>query len=202
MTQNRAAMHAPFPSPSPSPSSTLEALQLAFDLSPVGMCVTEDRVVTLCNQAFGQMFGYGEGELLGKPLAPLYPSHDEFIHVGNLGLPVMREVGTYSDERIMKRRDGTLFWCHVAGRAVDRSRPFAHAVWMFEDISRKRPLADHLTMREREIAQHIVTGCSSKQIARLLAISPRTVEAHRARLMKKLGASSHGELVARLVGVG
>lgn len=183
-------------------ASTVEALRLAFDLSPVGMCVTEDRVVTLCNQAFGEMFGYGEGELHGKPLAPLYPSHAEFVHTGNLGLPVMREVGTYSDERIMRRRDGTLFWCHVAGRALDRSRPFAHAVWMFEDISRKRPVASNLTLREREIAQHIVTGGTSKQIARLLGLSPRTVEAHRSRLMKKLGATSHGELVARLVGVG
>ena len=42
----------------------------------------------------------------------------------------------------------------------------------------------------------------AEQIARLLALSPRTVEAHRARLMKKLGAASHGELVARLVGAG
>lgn len=187
---------------SPVQTSTLQALQLAFDLSPVGICVTEERVVTLCNPAFAEMFGYSQDELLGKPLAPLYPSHDEFIHVGNLGLPVMREVGTYSDERIMRRRDGKLFWCHVAGRALDRSRPFARAVWMFEDISCKRPVASNLTLREREIAQQIVTGCTSKQIARLLAISPRTVEAHRSRLMKKLGASSHGELVARLVGVG
>jgi PAS domain S-box-containing protein len=186
----------------PVPPSTVEALQLAFDLSPVGMCVTQERIVTLCNQAFGDMFGYAEGELHGQPLAPLYPSHEEFIHVGNLGLPVMREVGTYSDERIMRRRDGTLFWCHVAGRALDRSRPFAQAVWMFEDISRKRPVAGNLTLREREIAQHIVTGCTSKQIARLLGLSPRTVEAHRSRLMKKLGAATHGELVARLVGVG
>lgn len=186
-----------------SPATTLEALQMAFELSPVGMCVTEERALTICNPAFAAMFGYEPGELQGQPLEPLYPSHHEFVHVGNLGLPVMRETGTYSDERIMKRRDGSLFWCHVAGRALDRSQPFACAVWMFEDISRKRPLpGNHLTQREREIAQHLVTGGTSKQIARALAISPRTVEAHRARLMKKLGAASHGELVARLVGAG
>ena len=63
-------------------------------------------------------------------------------------------------------------------------------------------MAGDLTAREREIAQHLVTGCTSKQIARLLELSPRTVEAHRSRLMKKLGASSHGELVARLIGAG
>ena len=185
-----------------SPASKAEALKMAFELSPVGMCVTENRVVTICNPAFDRMFGYQAGELLGQPLEPLYPSHDEYITIGNIGLPVMRETGTYSDERIMKRRDGTLFWCHAAGQALDRSDPFACAIWMFEDISHKRPMSHHLTVREREIARQIVIGSTSKQIARVLGISPRTVEAHRARLMKKLGAGNHGELVARLVGVG
>ncbi|HEY0823044.1 MAG TPA: LuxR C-terminal-related transcriptional regulator [Ramlibacter sp.] len=181
---------------------TLDALRLAFELAPVGMCVTQDRVLVLCNPAFAHMFGYEAGELAGQPLAPLYPSQDEYVHIGKIGLPVMREQGTYGDERIMKRRDGTLFWCHVVGRALDRSRPFARAVWMFEDISQRRRVAGDLSAREREVAQHLVTGCTSKQIARLLGLSPRTVEAHRSRIMKKLGAASHGELVARLVGAG
>lgn len=185
-----------------SPASKAEALEMAFELSPVGMCVTEDRVVTICNPSFDAMFGYPRGGLLGQPLAPLYPSHDEYVHIGNIGLPVMRELGTYGDERIMKRRDDTLFWCHAVGRALDRSDPFACAVWMFEDISHKRPVTGNLTQREREIARQLMTGGTSKQIGRALGISPRTVEAHRARLMKKLGAANHGELVARLVGVG
>ncbi len=183
-----------------SPAGKSDALQLAFELSPVGMCVTEERFVTLCNSAFAAMFGYEAHDLIGRPLEPLYPSHDEFKHIGDMGLPVMRETGTYSDERIMRRRDGTLFWCHVVGRALDRASPFACAVWMFEDISGKRPMTGGLTLREREIARQLLTGSTSKQIARALGISPRTVEAHRARLMKKVGAASHGELVARLAG--
>jgi PAS domain S-box-containing protein len=181
-------------------ADTLETLQLAFNLAPVGMCVSRDRVVEICNEAFASMFGYDVGELVGQPLAPLYPSLDEFAYVGNLGLPVMRDTGVYSDERIMRRKNGALFWCHVAGRALDRSNPFACAVWMFEDISRRRPVTTTLTLREREIAQQLATGATSKQVARALGISPRTVEAHRGRLMKKFGAATHGELVARLVG--
>ena len=178
----------------------LETLQLAFTLAPVGLCVSRDRVVDLCNEAFARMFGYDVGELEGRPLAPLYPSPDEFAHIGKLGWPVMRETGVYSDERIMRRKDGTLFWCHVAGRALDRSDPFGCAVWMFEDISAHRPVTATLTLREREVAQQLVAGATSKQIARALDISPRTVEAHRARLMKKFDAATAGELVARLVG--
>jgi PAS domain S-box-containing protein len=184
----------------PRASNTVKTLELAFDLAPVGLCVSRDRVVETCNEAFAEMFGYPVDELVGKPLAPLYPSLDEFTHVGNLGLPVMRNTGVYNDERIMRRRDGSLFWCHASGRALDRSDPFACAVWMFEDISLRRPVTTSLTLREREIAQQLVTGATSKQIARALGISPRTVEAHRGRLMKKFDAATQGELLARLLG--
>ncbi len=188
------------PPMSVTPTSLTEALELAFNLAPVGMCVTRDRAIEICNDAFAQMFGYTQAELTGQPLAPLYPSMDEFAHTGKLGLPAMQDTGGYSDERIMRRRDGTLFWCHVVGRALDRADPFARAVWMFEDISHRRPVSTPLTVREREVAQHIVTGATSKQIARHLDISHRTVEAHRGRLMRKLGATSTGELVAMLLG--
>lgn len=53
-----------------------------------------------------------------------------------------------------------------------------------------------LSPREREIMGLIAKGKSSKQIGRLLVISPRTVDAHRARLMMKMHASSIAELGA------
>ncbi len=179
-----------------------DALQLAFDLSPVGFCMAEHRVLRGCNPAFEAMFGYGAGELAGRSLEPLYPSRAEYLHIAEIGVPMMMKTGEYGDERIMKRRDGSLFWCHVVGRGVDRSDPLALAVWMFEDISARRPVGVQLTPREREIASHIIKGCTSKQIAKVLGLSPRTVEAHRARLMKKVGAVSHGDLIARLLAHG
>lgn len=186
--------------PAPPFATPTEALELAFNLAPVGMCVTRERSIEICNDAFAHMFGHELADLLGQPLAPLYPSFDEFTHTGHLGLQAMKDSGAYADERIMRRRDGSLFWCHVVGRTLDRADPFARAVWMFEDISHRRPVSTPLTLREREIAQHIVTGATSKQIGRYLNISHRTVDAHRARLMRKLGASSTGELVALLLG--
>ena len=51
-----------------------------------------------------------------------------------------------------------------------------------------------LTPRERIILAQIVKGASSKESARLLGISPRTVEFHRANIMRKLGARNLAEL--------
>jgi len=52
-----------------------------------------------------------------------------------------------------------------------------------------------LTPREREIVQLVAEGRSNKEIATALKISTKTVEAHRANMMHKLGLTSVGELV-------
>jgi len=52
-----------------------------------------------------------------------------------------------------------------------------------------------LTDREREIVQMLAEGKSNKEIALLLSISVKTVETHRATVMRKLGINSIVELV-------
>jgi two-component system, LuxR family, response regulator FixJ len=54
---------------------------------------------------------------------------------------------------------------------------------------------DALTPREREVLREIASGASSKEAGRILGISPRTVEVHRARIMDKLGARNAADLM-------
>ena len=58
----------------------------------------------------------------------------------------------------------------------------------------RSPLAA-LTAREREIFELCVQGNPTAQIARQLGISPRTVETHRGRILRKLNAHSAVDLV-------
>lgn len=54
---------------------------------------------------------------------------------------------------------------------------------------------DGLTPREREILRYIAEGRQNREIAQLLFISVRTVQAHRSNLMEKLGAHDRTQLV-------
>lgn len=58
-------------------------------------------------------------------------------------------------------------------------------------------LLERLSARERDILPHMLEGASSKQIARRLEISPRTVDVHRANILHKLEAPTLRELCAR-----
>ena len=53
----------------------------------------------------------------------------------------------------------------------------------------------HLTVREKEVLSLIFRGYSNKEMARLLDISNRTIEAHRASIMEKMQVKSLAELM-------
>jgi len=59
-----------------------------------------------------------------------------------------------------------------------------------------------LTAREREVLHLVAQGHTSPGIARRLFISPRTVESHRASLMKKLKLRSQAEVIRYAIGRG
>jgi PAS domain S-box-containing protein len=171
----------------------------AFEQAPVGLVLSRQRLMVDLNHEVLAMFRAEAAQMLGRSFEVLYPSHEEFERTGLRITASLDARGRYADERVMKRMDGELFWCHVTGRALDPADPHAAGIWSFEDLSSRRVLKVDFTPREREIAALLVQGLTSKGIGRRLAISPRTVDVYRARLMRKLGASTTPELVHKLL---
>ena len=71
--------------------------------------------------------------------------------------------------------------------------------WPLSEAAGKLAL---LSPREREVLNGLLAGLPNKSIAYDLAISPRTVEIHRARVMDKMGARSLSELVRLALAAG
>lgn len=175
--------------------------ELAFTHAPVGLVVTENRVIRDCNLSFAEMFGYDRADLRDRLFAVLYPSQEEFVNIRNRGVQALQAENRYWDERVMMRKSGALFWCRVRGHTFTPEDPLARAVWSFADLSDTRPYLP-LTRREREVFSLLGEGMTSKEIARALQLSYRTVEVHRGRLLKKFGVSNTAGLFSSLGDIG
>jgi DNA-binding CsgD family transcriptional regulator len=143
------------------------------------------------------MFGYAQEELVGQSLVMLYASPADFKRVGECGLNVLTQHGIYSDERLMRLRDGSLRWFRVHGRSDDLSQPFRLASWVFESMPAGAEIAK-LAPRERNVLADMKLGLSAKESARKLGLSPRTVEKHRARLRQRYGVRNAASLISRI----
>lgn len=178
-----------------------ELADLAFTHAPVGLVVTENRVIRDCNLSFAAMFGYERAALRDRLFAILYPTQEEFANIRNRGVQALGAGAPYWDERVMMRNGGDLFWCRVRGHTFTPDAPLARAVWSFADLSDTRPYLP-LTRREREVFSLLGEGMTSKEIARALELSYRTVEVHRGRLLKKFGVSNTAGLFSSLGDIG
>lgn len=175
--------------------------RLAFQVSPAPQMITGHRRMLDCNQAFVRLFGYEREHLQGQLTLLLYPSHADYQSIGERSEHWLRNGpgNFYSDERFMQHRNGEVFWARAHGFSLTAEDPFKLMVWHFERLDRQPAPTIQLTPREREISLHIVNGLTCKEVARKLGISHRTVEVHRARLMKKLQAKNSAELVSKII---
>ncbi len=83
--------------------------------------------------------------------------------------------------------------------ALDRDARIRRERWQQARI--RTDLAS-LTRRQREVMELVISGHLTKEIALQLGVSARTVEVHRANVMKKMGARSVAELVTVAVQYG
>jgi DNA-binding CsgD family transcriptional regulator len=87
-----------------------------------------------------------------------------------------------------------------SSQLADARREISRLNNAIDVLSRPFPGHDLLTARERAALGQIVKGASSKEAARALGISPRTVEFHSANIRRKLNARNLVEVIGIVLG--
>ena len=185
----------------PDATSRLDYEEL-FRHLPVAAIVARERVMVDCNERAVGLFRAHRVDIIGHSFSVLYPQQKDFAESGRRLAPLLANRAEFSEDRIMRRIDGSHFWVTVRGFAFHPQRPFELAIWTFTDLAgdaRRSEIAARLTERERDVAAFLVHGLTSKEIGRELSISPRTVEIHRASLLRKYGVHTTPDLIARLL---
>ena len=109
----------------------------------------------------------------------------EALQAGAAGYVLKREADQALVEAVRAVARGEPFMTNAAERSLIRE-------WMADDSSGP---AEPLTLREREVLKLIAEAHTNREIGELLHLAEKTVESHRANLLRKLGMRDRVELV-------
>src|SRR5262245_35425343 len=117
----------------------------------VGISFAINRRHVWVNDTFARMLGYEAHELMGKESVVHFPDRKAWEAFGAEAYPMLAAGRPFMAERLMRRKDGSLFWCQVAGNAVDAKDLSKGSIWTNIDISdRKRAEEEILRTLEKE----------------------------------------------------
>jgi len=109
----------------------------------------------------------------------------EALQAGAAGYVLKREADTVLVDAVRAVNRGEPFMTNAAERSLVRE-------WMADDSSGP---VEPLTLREREVLKLIAEAHTNREIGEVLHLAEKTVESHRANLLRKLGMRDRVELV-------
>ena len=138
----------------------LREQEAILDTATIGICFVRERRIVRCNRRMERMYGYGAGELNGKPTSVTYASAADYAKADE-GYAEMARGQTHTHVMQARRRDGTLFWERSSGHAVDPGEPSRGSVWLLEDISEQRRAEEELQRvlaEQKALSDNVVVG--------------------------------------------
>src|SRR6266404_1385846 len=135
--------------------------ELILDNATVGIAFIRNRSYQRCNPRFEEMFGYGPGELIGQATRAIYASEEEHQSDGGW-YDDMRDGRSVSAERQYRRKDGSVFWCKLVGKAIDAANPREGAIWIYDDVT-----AEHAARESLEASRDALERAVAERTAEL-----------------------------------
>ena len=127
--------------------ASFEEQQVILENIQVGVIFVRDHIIRLANRHVEEIFGYAPGEMHGQMSHIIYHSTHQFEEIAGQATAAVAEInGVYEGELNLKRRNGSGFWAHMRGRALDHTEPHAGSIWVFEDVTEQHRAAAQLRL--------------------------------------------------------
>jgi PAS domain S-box-containing protein len=111
----------------------------------IGIAFTRDRHFQRVNPFFERMLGWPEGALEGQSGGVVWPDEQAYADVSAAIGPALAEGRAIEIERLIRRRDGSLFLCRILAQALDPAdRVHGGTIWICEDVTERRQIEQAL----------------------------------------------------------
>ena len=154
---------------------TLLEQQAILDNAAVGILFSKENRIQECNLRCAEMLGYMRHELEGADTVITYPSEEEFAELGRNAGPPLSRGQSYMTEAQLCRKDGSLFWARLYGRAIDPTNTREGTVWIVEDINEHRRDEEKLRRALAEMQTITESARQSEQATRQLMLEQKAI---------------------------
>ena len=117
---------------------SLAEREVILKTAPVGISFASNRRHRWVNDAFAAMLGYDKSELVGQSSLMHFDSRESWDAFGAVAYPALASGRPYVTERLMKRKDGSRFWCEISGNAVDPADLARGSIWINVDVTERK----------------------------------------------------------------
>ncbi|WP_161539704.1 putative bifunctional diguanylate cyclase/phosphodiesterase [Paramagnetospirillum kuznetsovii] len=131
-----------------SPESTNERMQAILDNCPIGLVIlTSAGTVTMINDAAARILRIGEN-IAGRAAVTMPGSIDLLLDAYVRAYPIILAGETFEDEILIRRLDGSEFWCRLSIRLVSGLNGSGETLWVIDDVSETHSSKEKLLASE------------------------------------------------------
>ena len=166
---------------------------IILDNSTAGITLVRNRVQVWANPRMGELFGLPLERLQGISTRILYPDDASFDMVATQAYPLLAKGQKAVYEIQMKKGDGSPFWCHFEGNALDPAHPQDGSIWICTDITdhkRAEEKLQHLSRMQSVILDNSTVGIALVRNRAFEWVNPRIAELFGLPLERLRGAST------------
>ena len=126
----------------------------------VGIAFVKENKFLWSNYRMKKLFGLSVDEIAQMSFKDIYPSHSDFKEHICAGLEILSNGGSYKAERLMRHRNGILFWCDIIGKSIDPKDQNQGCIWIVEDITQRKETEKEL-QKAKEAAEEATKAKSN-----------------------------------------
>jgi len=127
---------------------TMTEQKIILDNLGVGVLFAINRKIVWASKSIATMLGYPLEEVEGRDTLLFYPDRESYEKVGTEGYAAVARGEVYTGESPMKKKDGSLIWCHLVGQTVNPAAPEEGSIWILEDVTPRKVLEETLKQSE------------------------------------------------------
>ena len=127
--------------------------QIILNTSAVGVIFVKNRKVLWANPAHCKMFGYDIGETENMDTAEHYVDNESYEYIGDKAYATIASGSIFSEDLLMKKKDGSLIWCNLVGQAINHDNMEEGSIWSMLNITERKHAEEERLKLEHQFHQ-------------------------------------------------